>query len=196
MAARRDQRGERKRRLIAQARALAAERGFAGLTPAVLAEEAGLSAAQITRTFRDRPALIRALLDDLRAETFPPPDPSRGASADPAGQLLAWLKRVRKEAARPNAGFRLLMRSLIEITDTDGQAEVHARLLEWTEPIIRFLQRCQQAGVVRRSLDPQVAAWELMQAILGHALLGPRDSALAEPAPFDSLLQGVMKVDV
>jgi hypothetical protein len=89
------------------------------------------------------------------------------------------------------------MRALLEITGADGRADLHAHLLEWSKPLIRLLQECQRAGVVRRSLDSQVAAWDLQQAILGHALLGPRDSALAKAAmPFDSLLQGVMKVDV
>jgi AcrR family transcriptional regulator len=188
--------GEHKRRLLEQARALIAAHGFAGVTVAALAEVAGSTTAQVTRTFRNRAALIRAVIDDLRQETFPPPDTIANAPSDPAGRLLAWLDLTRREAARPSEGFRLLIRALRELTGADSRANLHAQLLEWTEPLIHLLQQCQQAGVVRRSLDPQNAAWELLQVTLGHALLGPRDPAIADTPPFDSVLQGVMKVDV
>jgi AcrR family transcriptional regulator len=191
------QTGERKRHLLEQARALVAAHGFGGVTMAALAEAAGITPALLARSFRNRAALRRALVDDLRAETFPPPESMANAPKDPAGRLLAWLDRARKEAARPSEGFRLLIRALTEVTDADGRADLHAQLLEWSEPLIQLLQKCQQAGVIRRALDPQVAAWDLLQVILGHALLGPRDSATADVAPpFDSLLQGVLKVDV
>src|SRR5262245_13157800 len=189
--------GERKQRLLEHARALVAAHGFSGVTMVALSEAADVTPAVLGRTFRNRAALRRALLDDLRAETFPAPQSISNAPKDPAGRLLTWLDRVRKEAARPSEGFRLLIRALTEVTDGDGRAALHAQLLEWTEPVVHLLQECQQAGVIRRALDAQTAAWDLMQVVLGHALLGPRDPALADAAPpFDSLLQGVLKVDV
>jgi hypothetical protein len=64
------------------------------------------------------------------------------------------------------------------------------------------VQAGQLAGVFRRSLDAQVAAWELLQAVLGYALIGPRDATPAgrdgdgTPPALDSLLHGLLKVDV
>ena len=73
-------------------------------------------------------------------------------------------------------------------------------LLECTEPLVHLLHSGQQAGVFRRSLDVQVAAWEMLQAVLGYALIGPRDVPTAGPnepiSPFErGLLHGLLKVD-
>src|SRR5947209_8314049 len=78
------------------------------------------------------------------------------------------------------------------------RAELNAVLLECTEPLVRLLQAGQQAGVVRR-MDAQVAAWELLQAVLGYALTGPRDVPAEEgeaTQPLDTLLHGLLKTDV
>jgi AcrR family transcriptional regulator len=187
--------GERKRQLLTAAKALIAAHGFAAATPERLAEEAGVTAALVARYFADRGALIHAVLDALRSETFPTPDV---LPPDPAGQLQALLDAYVTAAREPSVGFRVLLRGLVELTDADHRAELTAHLLEWTEPLIRLFQAGQQSGVFRRSLDAQVAAWELVQAVLGYALTGPRDvPADGEPAPpFDALLHGLLKTDV
>lgn len=189
--------GGRKQQWLALARTLIAERGFTAATRTVLAKAAGVTVAELTRSFPDNAALLRAVLDDLRDETFPTPDAMDDLPDDAAGRLVSWLDRVRSLASRPTAGARLLTRALLELAQPDDRAEVLARLLEWSEPLVRMLQAGQQAGVVRRPLDASSAAWELMQAIVGLSLTGPhqRPSGTA-PAPFDSLLYGVLKVDV
>ena len=187
--------GERKRQLLAQARALFAAHGFRQVTLDDLAAAAEVTPKRLARYFPDRAALLRAVLDDVRADTFPPPEPPADGVADPAGQLQALLERYRDAARRPTEGFRVLLRALVELEDADDRAELHAVLLEATEPLVWLLRGGQQAGVFRRSLDAQVAAWDLMQAVLGYALTGPRDVDAAGP-PFDSLLHGLLKVDV
>ena len=190
--------GEGKRRLLAQARALIAAEGFRAATPERLAAEVkGPSARQVQRHFSDQAALVRAVLDDLGADTFPVPD-SDGMPPDPAGQLQVLLDSYLAAAREPTLGFQVLLRALVELTDADHRAELTAVLLEYTEPLVHLLMAGQQAGVFRR-LDAQVAAWELIQAILGYALTGPRDVAISEvdPAPpFETLLHGLLKTDV
>ena len=146
-----------------------------------------------------RAALVTAVIDTLRADTFPTPAISTTAP-DPAAQLQALLDGYTAAARKPTVGFQVLLRALVEIDDADRRAELTAVLLECTEPLVRLLQAGQQAGVFRRSLDAQVAAWELLQSVLGYALTGPRDAAPAgegEPVPpFDTLLHGLLKTDV
>jgi AcrR family transcriptional regulator len=192
--------GERKRQLLAQARALIAAHGFRATTLEQLAAAAGITPGRLGRTFATHAALVRAVLTDVAADTFPPPEPPPDGTPDPAGQLQALLDRYLAAARRPSEGFRILLRALVELDDADGRAEVQAVLLECTAPLVWLLHAGQQAGVFRRSLDAQTAAWELVQAVLGYALIGPRDhapAADADPAPpFDSLLHGLLKVDV
>jgi AcrR family transcriptional regulator len=187
--------GERKRQLLGQARALIAAEGFVAATPERLAEAADVSPTLVGRHFPDQETLVRAVVEGLRADTFPAPD---AAPADPAGRLQSVLDGYLAAAREPTAGLRILLRGLVELADVDRRAELNAVLLEWTEPLIRLLQEGQQAGVFRR-LDSQVAAWELLQAVLGYALTGPRDVSTedGEPAqPLDTLLHGLLKTDV
>jgi AcrR family transcriptional regulator len=187
--------GERKRQLLGQARALIAAEGFAAATPERLAQTAGVSPNLVLRHFPDHESLVRAVLEGLRADAFPGPD---AAPADPAGRFQSLLDGYLAAAREPTTGVRLLLRGLVELTDADRRAELNAVLLECTEPLVRLLQAGQQAGVFRR-LDAQVAAWELLQAVLGYALTGPRDVPTedGEPAqPLDTLLHGLLKTDV
>jgi AcrR family transcriptional regulator len=197
--------GERKRQLLAQAKALVAAQGFRATTPGQVAEAAGITPGRLGRYFATPADLVRAVVNDLRADTFPAHAPGADApgspsAPDPAAQLQTLLDSYLAAARRPTVGFRILLRALVELDDPDSRAELHAVLLESTEPLVRLVQAGQQAGVFRRSLDAQVAAWELLQAVLGYALIGPRDVATAgagDTAPaLDSLLHGLLKVDV
>lgn len=185
--------GERKRQLLAAAKSLAAARGYAALTPEALAAAADITPGRLARYFADGDALLAATLDDLRHDLFPPP--ADDEPPDPAGRLEALLERSLAAARKRTPGFKALIQALAEFTTGDGRAGLHARLLEWSEPLVQLIQEGQAAGVFRRGLDAQVTAWDLVQAILGHALIGPRDAAAAAP-PWDSLWHGVMKVDV
>jgi AcrR family transcriptional regulator len=189
--------GERKRQLLAHARALIAAEGFRAATPERLAELAEVTPSRWARHFADEAGLFRAVIEDVRSDTFPAPGPDT-LPPDPAGQLPAyldaWLAATRESAD----AYRVLLRALVEVTDADRRAELTAVLLECTEPLIRLLQAGQQAGVFRR-VDAQVAAWELLQAVLGYALTGPRDvpPTEGEPTPpLDALLHGLLKTDV
>jgi AcrR family transcriptional regulator len=191
--------GERKRQVLAAAKELIAARGFAAVDLDDVAQAAEITPGRLARYFDSRAALVRAVLNDLPTELFPPTDGDDDA-LDPIGQLVAFLDRASAAARKPTPGVRVLLRALVELTDGDSRAELQAVLLECTEPLVRLLQAGQQAGVIRRSPDASATAWELVQAALGYALIGPRDStapgAESGGGPFESLLHGVLKVDV
>jgi AcrR family transcriptional regulator len=190
--------GERKRQVLAAAKELIAERGFADVDLDDVAEAAEITPGRLARYFESREALLRVLLNDLPGDLFSRPDADD--TADPIGQLVAFLDRAAAAARNPTPGVRVLLRALVELTDADSRAELQAVLLECTEPVVRLLQAGQQAGVIRRSPDASATAWELVQAALGYALIGPRDAtekgAEGSGGPFESLLHGVLKVDV
>jgi len=192
--------GERKRQVLAAAKALIAERGFAGVDLDDVAEAAEITPGRLARYFESRKALLRAVFNELPADLFPPAHGDDDDAVDPVGQLLAFLDRAAAVARKPTPGVRVLLRALVELTDADSRAELQAVLLECTEPLVRLLQAGQNAGVIRRSPDASATAWELVQAALGHALIGPRDATERggenSGGPFESLLHGVLKVDV
>jgi AcrR family transcriptional regulator len=189
--------GERKRQLLAHAKLLIAAEGFRAATLDRLAAAASVTPGRLARHFADQNALVRGVLDDLRDETFPTPA-AGSLPPDPAGQLQIFLEGYLATARRPTVGFKVLLRALVEFNDADRRAELTAVLLEFTEPLVGLLQAGQLSGVFRRSLDAQVAAWELFQTVLGYALTGPRDVPGDGDAipPFDALLHGLLKTDV
>ena len=165
--------GERKRQLLAAAAELFAARGFAAVTTADVATAADTTPGRLARYFSEHTSLVRAVLTAAKADAFPPPHPA-DAAHDAATRLQAFLDRAAAAAQKPTPGYRALLRALVELTDADNRAELQAILLEASEPLVGILQSGQQAGVIRRSLDTADAAWELVQAILGYALTGPR----------------------
>jgi AcrR family transcriptional regulator len=191
--------GERKRQVLAAAKELIAEQGFADVNLDDVAEAAEITPGRLARYFESREALLRAVLSDLPKDLFPLPD-GGDDEHDAVGQLQAFLDRAAEAARKPTPGVRVLLRALVELTDADSRAELQAVLLECTEPLVRLLQAGQKAGVIRRSPDASTTAWELVQAALGHALIGPRDATESGGegggGPFESLLHGVLKVDV
>ena len=66
--------GERKRQVLAAAKELIAERGFADVDLDDVADAAEITPGRLARYFDSREALLRAVLNDLPAELFPAPD--------------------------------------------------------------------------------------------------------------------------
>src|SRR5262245_45480493 len=99
--------GERKRQLLAAAKALVAARGFAELTPEALAAAADITPGRLARYFADSEALLRAVLDDLRHDLFPPP--AGDEPSDPAGRLQALVERAMATARKRPSGLRVLV---------------------------------------------------------------------------------------
>src|SRR5206468_991572 len=100
----------------------------------------------LARYFPTPADLVTAVLDSLRADTFPTPDPA-AAAPDLSAQLQALLDGYVAAAREPTVGFRVLLRALVELDDADRRAELTAVLLECTEPLVRLLQAGQQSGV-------------------------------------------------
>src|SRR4051794_1316562 len=79
--------GARRQPLLAAAKQLFASQGYTATTPDQIAAAAGVTPAQAARSFPDKPAYLRAILDDLTALTFPAP----GNGAEPPPDALAQL---------------------------------------------------------------------------------------------------------
>src|SRR5262249_61800459 len=114
--------GERKRQVLAQAKALMAAQGFGAPTLGQLAEAAGITPGRLGRYFASHADLVRAVVNDLRSDTFPPPAPESDAAdasepPDPPAQLQAPLDRYLAAAPPPTVGFRALLRPLVQPGD-------------------------------------------------------------------------------
>jgi AcrR family transcriptional regulator len=189
--------GERRRALVAAAKRLFAEQGYSLTTLDQIAKAAGVTPAQAARSFRDKPAYLRAILGDLLTRAFPP----RGeAPGDALGQLHAAVDRLLGEA---RLEMQVLARALAEPgLDEASAGALQAGLIELLEALTRVMQQGQQAGVLRRSPDARTAAAEVFRAVLGYLLVQPHFSPEGEPpadlsaAALDGVLHGLLKTDI
>ncbi|MPZ60583.1 MAG: TetR family transcriptional regulator [Propionibacteriales bacterium] len=144
-----------KRALLDAARVVFRERGFAHARVSDMAAEAGMSNGAFYRYFKDKHDILMALLSELSEEMYEfsrvpwqPGDPKHSVRES----TLRYM-----ELYRDNAD---LMRVEIEVAQTE--LTVHEVWREsramFFKRIARSLRRGQKEGIVRKDIDPDLAA--------------------------------------
>jgi AcrR family transcriptional regulator len=189
----------RRRQILAAARGLFRARGYAETTPEAVAEAAGVKLGTVLKHFPTRPDLFAGLYDELHAAAFSPPED--GPGADTLTFWLALPDRFEKAARAYRDVVGLVLKGLAGAGDPGLTAAIRAGLGRSAAALAGLIRAGQRAGVVRRSVDPTLAAWEWVRWLFGGLLLKP---VAAEPTPDDDLppqpadclLHGLLKTDV
>lgn len=194
-------RAERKRQLLGHARLLFQAQGFAATTMEQVAAAAGVKETVLAKHFAGKKELLQELLQELRAATLLRWEAERASLPDPLAKLHA-IADLYLECARAMPGdLGIIHRILAE----GAEAEIHDLLrgfyLEGETLLAQIIAEGQQTGVFRRSLDPRVAAWEIIRTGLGYSLTLPLGIPLyAEPdylpRAIECLLHCLLKTDV
>lgn len=115
--ARREKAMATRRAVLAAARDLLEQQGFAATTMAAVARAAGVSAETVYKSFGSKPALVKAVFDVVIAGDDEPvsvadrPEAQRiREQADPAGKVRAYAAGAAVRAAR-SAGIQLVLRN-------------------------------------------------------------------------------------
>jgi AcrR family transcriptional regulator len=138
----------------AAARLLAA-RPPAAVSVRDIAEEAGVNHGLVHRYFGSKDALVRAALRSRAAASM-----EQFAGVDDVPELLV---RLRRAAADPHSGWRLLAHSLL-----DGYGEEIAQGdFPWIPRFVDNIAEAQKAGAVRDDLDPTDVARLMLATMLG-----------------------------
>jgi AcrR family transcriptional regulator len=160
-------------RLLDSAEALIAEKGFADVPVADIADRAGVSVGAFYSRFRDKEALLHCLQDRLVAETRATvdvtlePERWRGASIEEIGrELIAFMVEIHRERAG-------ILREIL------GRAHTDPEIVERKEQLIAYiLERLQPLLLERREEishpDPEAAsgfAFRLLLGVLKEAIL-------------------------
>jgi AcrR family transcriptional regulator len=190
---------ERRRQILAAARALFRSRGYADTTPEAVAEAAGVKVTSVAKHFPAKADLFAGLYKEFHAAAFTPPEGGPGADA-----LPFWLglpARFDKVAKAYRDVVGLVLRGLAEAKDPDLTAAIGAGLSRTADALVGLIRVGQAAGVARRASDPTRAAWEWVRWLFGGLLLKPADAEPAPdddlpPQPADCLLHGLLKTDV
>ncbi|MGE4157647.1 MAG: TetR/AcrR family transcriptional regulator [Planctomycetota bacterium] len=171
MSTKRLQASERRRQILDSALKIFAARGFKGTTTSAVAEAAGISEPILYRHFKNKLDLFHKLLEDVASRTLArwstliekKPGSSVAAIERMARDLPAHLEAIRRENA-------LLTRC---IADAAEDASLRRILVDYYSGYALFLEGLLQDGVnegsLRRNLDCQTAAWQLMGPGLAYS---------------------------
>ncbi len=178
-------------RVVAAARDLFAERGYAATTTRAIAERAGVNEVTIFRRFDSKAGVLRAIGDEISeqaagvaAGTAPP------SGVDDPGDVRAWLRDLaRREIAAALLNGVLALRLALEARWVPEVAQLldsgtSANLTGLTD----HLTACQRAGTMRDDLPADLLAEAFFSLtstlVMSRQLLGsptPPTAADVEP---------------
>ncbi|HWP94167.1 MAG TPA: TetR family transcriptional regulator [Gammaproteobacteria bacterium] len=151
-----------KRALLDTARRLFASRGFEAVTLRLLAREVGVNPALIHYYFGDKQGLYEAMLQDTLAPLFARLDALLPADAPAGDGIRAFLANyMRLLAANPWLP-PLVMREVLEEGGRFRERFIRQFASRGGGLLVRLIEREQQAGRLRRDLDPTLAALSLV----------------------------------
>lgn len=158
---RRRRAAERRMRVVDAARGLFAERGFASTTVAAVADEAGVSAETVYKSFGGKAGLVRSIWQDALAGAGPEHAEQRAdaiaSSGGSGAQIIEGWLRLALEVAPRAASVRGLVRAAAEV---DAEA---AQLLDEiergrAERMLHNARELESAGLLHPDLSAERAA--------------------------------------
>ena len=182
-----DRRAETRSQLIAAARALFAERGFADTGTPEIAAAAGLTRGALYHHFADKTALFAAVVEQEHAAVAAGIEAAGGAMpSDPVAALLAGSEAF--FAAMRDAGRRRIL--LIDAPAVLGRTtldEIDAR--HGLETLVCGLRDAMDAGVIRRL--PVLPLAQLFGALFDRAALAEPDQQPEFQTAVAAMLDGL-----
>lgn len=152
--------------LIAAARAVLEERGFAATRMGDIAAAAGVSHGTVYTWFSTKEDVLRAVIDSVSAELY---DGLRSPTHEgPADVRIAWANRRYLEAYRDNA-------RLLEVVEEAATSDASFRSVladlrrAHVERVTAVIARLQSDGMADPALDAAIAAAALCAMVEGFA---------------------------
>ena len=160
--------------VLAAARRQLSEGGYAGLSFAAVAEEAGTTRPAIYRRWPSKAALAEEAMASYPTDDAPAP----ARAADPFAELVAELTDFRRGVSMP--GRLSLVGTMLQTTTApDAAARYRARVIAPRRARLRaILERAAAAGSIERDADLEVALTMLTGSWYGRCLAG-------DPEPSD-----------
>jgi AcrR family transcriptional regulator len=192
---------ERRKQLLRFGVEVFATVGYAATTMEAIAEGAGVTVALLTRYFDSKDAILLAILADIRAVSLDRWESELAVLGDPLARLHALADLFLTMATEFELVFQLLLRLLIDGADDPARGALRAYFLDMETLLSGIIAEGQQSGVFRRSLDPRVGAWQLIQTAIGYKMTHPLAAPVYQEPDYhsravDCLLDCLIKTDV
>ncbi len=181
-------RGAKKRHYFDCARKLFCQFSYAATSLEQIAEAAGVTRSVLARSFPTKAAFLQAVGDDW-LEMLYPSELADDYPSDVIARLQGLTERFLAVFRNDPATAEIILSGLAEPIEEEESTILHAILNQAVEKMLPIIVEGQQAGVIRRGIDPQQTAADWMRFLLGAALL-----PLSEPKEGDAPTQIIENV--
>ncbi len=162
-----------RQRIVDIAAELMFERGVTGATLEDVKAAAGVSSSQLYHYFEDKPALVRAVIEQQTDDVVGAQEPVL-AEIDSIEGLRAWRDFVvdleRQLECRGGCPIGSLGSQLAEI-DPSSRSLVSASFIRWETALQGALRSMHERGRLNRDADPDALSLALLVAVQGGLLL-------------------------
>jgi AcrR family transcriptional regulator len=185
---------QRRQQLIAVATRLFARHGFQATTTASIAQAAGVTEPILYRHFKGKHDLFVAIVRSVSDRTMEHWREMIAGIDSPAEQLRAIGQEFPAHISQLADEYHVIHGALGGIRDRKVLGVLRQHYLMTESFFTQIIARGQQAGLFRRDLDAQTAAWQLIVTGIGYAMvrlnLSPLDKRLSGDV-LDSILRGL-----
>lgn len=162
-----------RRRIVETAAELMFENGVAGTTIEDVRVAADVSNSQVYHYFKDKTALVGAVIEHQTAEVVAPQEPML-TTLDSMDGLRAWREVIvdhqRRLHCRGGCPIASLASELVE-TDHDARDQLAGSFQRWEHAIRDGLRNMHASGVLAASADPDALALATLASLQGGLLL-------------------------
>ncbi len=178
---------DNRERILAEARRLLAEQGYAGLSMREIAEAAGVSKAAIYYHFADKEALFAVIVSQSLGNLEAMIDEARAQAADARAAVGAIVQGILTQPEDERAIIRLVTQEIGHISAAGRARFDEAYYRRFIGKIRGALQAGMDSGEFR-PVDPTVATWSLLGMM--HPFFYPARSrrAVVPPSAAEQLL--------
>jgi AcrR family transcriptional regulator len=158
-------------KLIAAAKRVFAEKGYAGATVKEIADQAGVNISLISYHFNGKEGLLRACVEQFGRERlqesqniFTPPE----SVEDVKAKLRLWCTIFLRCHVEDKNVCSILNREKVSVSAENPLWEVfESTFLKAFDSMVKFLESARKKGFIKKEIDPTMAA-AMMYGSLAH----------------------------
>jgi len=162
---------QRREQIMTVATKLFAEKGYEGTTTAAIAEAAGVTEPILYRHFSGKADLFIAIVRAMSQMTIAHWRMLIADIADPVEQIRAIARQFPEQIEELSDAYHVLHGALAMSRDPDVLHVVREHYKSKQAFFAGILRQGQAAGYVRRELDADMPAWEIINLGIGYGMI-------------------------
>lgn len=162
--------GARRRTILEAARGLLAREGYAGMTTASVARNAGVAEPILYRHFSSKRDMLRVLLDEVITRMMSAFRELIQGEGDPVAALRRICLGYPDLSLRYREEFRIVNQTLVHVNDRKTRLLLVRHYESYHAFLQKLIERGQQNGTLRTDIPASIGAWHMIHSALGFLM--------------------------